>query len=305
MFSPGGFDATLEKWATQSIYARIKLLDHLPERYTCIVFDRRETGQSGGRVERITWAHYVEQGKGLLDHLNIQRAHIMGACMGCGPAAAFAVAHPATTLSLLLYWPVGGAKYRLNGHLRFAQHLAYVHQQRPGRGGRTLKREAKTFGEDPRGGPWASVIRRDAAFADAYARHDAAEVQADRGWMGRIVFDRDTVPGAEPEDLMGLDIPRVDCPGRRRSVARNFSGPYLAECLPHAEYWDVRGRQSDRSRAVGPRSCASRILDQALRVARTCVPANSSSTANGRERIPCSTLCRTTASSTARFGSIP
>ena len=32
MFSPGGFDATLDKWTTQSVYARIKLLEHLPKK---------------------------------------------------------------------------------------------------------------------------------------------------------------------------------------------------------------------------------------------------------------------------------
>src|SRR5258706_2284498 len=91
MYAPGGFDATIEKWSTQGVYAKIKLLDHLPKQYTCIVFDRRECGQSGGRVERVTWAHYVAQGKGLLDHLGHQRAHIMGGCIGCGPVAAFGV----------------------------------------------------------------------------------------------------------------------------------------------------------------------------------------------------------------------
>ena len=83
------------QWSTQGVYAKIKLLDHLPKKYTCIVFDRRECGQSGGRVERVTWAHYVAQGKGLLDHLNIARAHIMGGCMGCCPVTAFGVMHPA------------------------------------------------------------------------------------------------------------------------------------------------------------------------------------------------------------------
>src|SRR5262245_55415721 len=107
MFSPGGFDATIEKWTTQGIYARIRPVDHLTKRYTCIVFDRRESGESGGRVEAITWLHYVTQARGLLDHLNIQRAHVFGACMGCAPAVAFAVAHPADTLSMVLYWPVG------------------------------------------------------------------------------------------------------------------------------------------------------------------------------------------------------
>ena len=118
MFSPGGFDATLDKWSTQSIYARIRPVDHLSQHYRCIIFDRRETGESGGRVERITWAHYLAQGKGLLDHLEIDRAHIMGACMGCCPAMALAVAYPEAAQSLVLYWPVGGPKEKRTKPLR-------------------------------------------------------------------------------------------------------------------------------------------------------------------------------------------
>src|SRR5918911_1330774 len=99
LYAPGGFDATIEKWSTQGVYARVKLLEHLPKKYKCIVFDRRECGQSAGRVELITWAHYARQGKLLLEHLGIARAHIMGGCMGCSCVMAFAVAHPAATLS--------------------------------------------------------------------------------------------------------------------------------------------------------------------------------------------------------------
>ena len=51
MFSPGGFDATLEKWSTLGVYAKFRPLEHLSTKYRCIVFDRRECGQSGGRVE--------------------------------------------------------------------------------------------------------------------------------------------------------------------------------------------------------------------------------------------------------------
>lgn len=85
MYSPAGFNAALETWRTQGVYSTIKLLDHLPNKYTCIAFDRRESGRSGGRVERITWADYAAQGKGLLDHLGVRRAHIMGGCMGIAP----------------------------------------------------------------------------------------------------------------------------------------------------------------------------------------------------------------------------
>ena len=48
MYAPGGFNARLEQWTDLGIYKRIKLLDYLPSKYTCIIFDRRENGESGG-----------------------------------------------------------------------------------------------------------------------------------------------------------------------------------------------------------------------------------------------------------------
>ena len=238
MYSPGGFDATLEKWTTLGVYARIKLLDHLPKKYTCIIFDRRETGQSGGRVERVTWTHYVAQGKGLLDHLKIKRAHLMGGCMGCCPVVAFGVAYPEATLSMVLYWPVGGAKYRLSGHQRFAEHLAYVHQHGLEQVVALVTKEGKPFGADPRGGPWASVIRHDRAFAESYAMQNVDQYKLIVAGMGRTLLDRDTALGAEPEDLLRLDIPALIIPGHDASHATS-AARYLEECLPRAEYWDV------------------------------------------------------------------
>ena len=238
MFSPGGFDATLDRWTTLGVYARIKILDHLSQKYRCIVFDRRETGQSGGRVERVTWAHYVEQGRGLLEHLHIDRAHIMGGCMGCCPAVAFGVSHPEMTLSLLLYWPVGGAKYRINGHLRFAEHLAYVKECGLEQVVSLARSSGKSFGEDPRGGPWVSVLRRDAAFADAFVRQNVDDYAQLVTGMARMLLDRDTAPGAEPEDMLRLNTPALIIPGHDASHATS-AARYLEECLPTAQYWDV------------------------------------------------------------------
>ncbi|MFN2460670.1 MAG: alpha/beta fold hydrolase [Candidatus Velthaea sp.] len=238
MYAPGGFDATLEKWTTQGVYATIKLLEHLPARYACIIFDRRECGQSGGRVERIAWTDYAAQGKGLLDHLGIERAHLLGACMGCCPVAAFAVAYPERLLSAILYWPVGGAKYRISSHQRFAEHLAFVQQHGLGDVVNLVQAGGKAFGADPRGGPWASVIKRDADFAAAYARADVAAYKLIVTAMARTLFDRDTAPGAEPEDLLRLDVPALVVPGNDASHATS-AARYLHECLPRSEYWDV------------------------------------------------------------------
>jgi pimeloyl-ACP methyl ester carboxylesterase len=238
MYAPAGFDATLEKWTTQGVYVKIKLLDHLPKKYSCIIFDRRECGQSGGRVERVTWADYVRQGKGLLEHLGHKRAHIMGGCMGCCPVMQFGVMHPEMVISMVLFWPVGGAKYRMNTHERFMIHLAFVQEQGLVKVVELAASSGKSFGADPRGGPWASVIRNDPEFAAAYAKLNVEGYKLIVTGMMRTLFDRDTSPGAEPEDLLRVEIPALVVPGRDTFHATS-AARYVEECLPRSEYWDV------------------------------------------------------------------
>lgn len=104
MFSPGGFDSSLENWTSFGRYRNLGLIDALSPHYTCVVFDRRESGRSSGRLERLTWEKYVTQAVGLLDHLGIGRAR-HGGCVGCSSAAALAVAHPGRVASMVLSSP--------------------------------------------------------------------------------------------------------------------------------------------------------------------------------------------------------
>jgi pimeloyl-ACP methyl ester carboxylesterase len=238
LFSPGGFDATIEKWSSLGIYAKTRPLDHLTRHFTCIAFDRRECGQSGGRVERVTWMDFARQAKGLLDNLGFARAHLMGGCMGCSPVLAFALAYPQATDKMVLYWPVGGAKYRINSQLRFAQHLAFVNQNGMAAVADLVQKEGKAFGADPRGGPWSSVIKADPAFAARYAALDAETYKLIVAGMARNLIDRDTAPGAEPEDLLRCHIPALVVPGNDPTHATS-AARYLAECLPKASYWDM------------------------------------------------------------------
>ena len=265
MFSPGGFDATIEKWTTQGIYARIRPLEHLATKYSCIAFDRRESGKSGGRIEPVGWAHYVAQGKGLLDHLGIARAHVMGACMGCSPAMAFAVAHPEAVASLILYWPVGGAHYRIKSHARFAEHLDYVRASGLDGVVSLVRTAAKSFNDDPRGGPWASVIRMDISFAGEYVDFDPHAYKSLVADMRDNLFDRDTSPGARPEDLFKVNVPALVVPGSDRTHATS-AARYLQECLPAAEYWDVPAEGQTETTAP------SRLLEFLSRQPAVAVP---------------------------------
>jgi pimeloyl-ACP methyl ester carboxylesterase len=188
----------------------------------------------------------------------------MGGCMGCCPVIAFAVAYPHVVQSMVLYWPVGGAKYRINGHHRFAEHLAYVQQHGLEQVVQLVRNEGKPFNADPRGGPWATVISRDRAFAESYARQNADGYKLIVAGMARTLLDRDTVPGAEPEDLLRLEIPALIVPGRDASHATS-AARYLEECLPRAEYWDVAVADQTEDKVA---TRLLRFLDSAPRPAR-------------------------------------
>jgi pimeloyl-ACP methyl ester carboxylesterase len=238
MFSPGGFDAKLENWSSFSLYARLGLLPILAEHYTCILFDRRESGASGGRVQRLGWSDYVAQAVGLLDALGVEQAHLMGGCVGCSSIAAFAAAHPERTRSMVLYSPAGGPRYRMTQQARFAAHAAFVAEHGPAAVVTRAASHDKGFAADPAVGPWVSVLRGDPAFASTYAALERDAYLAAVTGSARMLFDRDTVPGAEPEDLLRLRVPTLVVPGEDTSHAPS-AARYLQECLTGAEYWDV------------------------------------------------------------------
>ena len=255
MFSPGGFDSTLENWRDgRHLPAAAAAGPAARERYTCITFDRRESGpvRRPGRAAR-RGPDYVAQGVGLLDHLGIERAHLMGGCVGCSTVAALAVAHPERALGMVLYSPAGGAKYRMKQHARFvdAPRLrprstacsAVVELARRDRGG---------FTNDPRVGPWAAVLRRDAEFAARYAatdpgRYRTAGHRRRRGCCSTATPCREP----EPEDLLAPRRARADRAraGRlARPVGRPLppgvpaAGPSTGTCR-----WPSRPRRPRRS----------------------------------------------------------
>lgn len=238
LFAPGGFEATIEKWSSLGIYARTRPLEQLARHFTCITFDRRECGRSGGRVERVTWMDFARQAKGLLDHLGVARARLMGGCMGCSAALAFALAYPQASERMVLFWPAGGAKYRIRNQQRFAEHLAFVSGNGLESVVKLVGESGRPFGADPRGGPWASVIRSDAAFAAQFAALDVETYKLIVAGMMRTLVDRDTAPGAEPEDLLRCRVPALVVPGNDPAHATS-AARYLTECLPESQYWDM------------------------------------------------------------------
>jgi hypothetical protein len=150
---------------------------------------------------------------------------------------------------MVLYWPVGGAKYRIASHQRFTTHIAFVQEHGLDAVVKLVNETGKAFGADPRGGPWTAPIRTDAAFAAAYATQDVENYKLTVLAMMRALFDRDTSPCAEPEELMQVQIPALIVPGRDASHATS-AARYMEECLPKSEYWDAA--VADQTESTAP-----------------------------------------------------
>ena len=237
MCAPGGFDATIEKWRTASAWTGIDALKALGAEHTLIVYDRRECGQSGARIERLSWVDYARHGKALLDHLKIDSAWIMGGCMGCSVALAFGVAYPETTRGLLLHWPVGGYRWKANSRERFVRHYNFT-KQNSLRAVIERARGGKSFWMDSEGGPWATEIARSKEFAERFATQSLDRYLGIIYTTGQSLFDRDTAPGAEPEEVMGVGAPALIIPGDDSSHATS-GAHYLRELLQKADFWNV------------------------------------------------------------------
>ena len=256
MCAPGGFDSTIDKWRSASAWTGINAVDALAAEHTIILYDRRECGQSSGRIERLSWASYTRQGKALLDHLKIQSAWIMGGCMGCSVALAFGVHYPEATRGLLLHWPVGGYRWKINSRARFTRHYNFTKQN----GLPAVVERAcggKSFWMDSEGGPWATEIARNNAFAASFASQDLERYLGIILTSGRSLFDRDTAPGAEPEEVVGVKAPALIIPGDDPSHATS-GAHYLRELLPKSDFWNV----------MPPAQTTQKVCDRVLEFCR-------------------------------------
>ena len=256
MLAPGGFDATLEKWTTAGVWKGMRPLDTLSDFFRVVAYDRRESGASGGRVEKLTWSLFAEQARKLLDQLGIAKAFVLGGCMGCSVATAFAASYPDATHALILHWPVGGYRWKLAGSDRFARHLRFAREH--GLAG-VVKRahEGKSFWQDPEAGPWASVLVRDQRFAEAFQAQDLERYLGLVAASMRGLFDRDMPPGAEPEELMAMKVPALIIPGDDPAHATS-GAHYLRELLPRPEFWPV----------MPPEQTPERVRDRILEFGR-------------------------------------
>jgi pimeloyl-ACP methyl ester carboxylesterase len=235
MMAPRAFDSTLQSWE-HGKWDDMRAIEALSKHFTVIAYDRREAGQSGGRLEVLTWKVFAQHAKLLLEHLSVERCYVLGVCMGVGVATQFGSIYPEATAALILAQPVGGHRWKNRMHAFFNRHITFARQH----GLQAARDRAKglNFMRDPEAGPWSTTISNDAAFADRFVRQDLD------AYLRLVIQSRDAmfpdtfVSGPPPDELMSIDIAASIWPGDDASHSTS-SAQQLRELLPRMEYWDL------------------------------------------------------------------
>ena len=233
MLAPVGFDDSIARRWADRVWRGFRPLDALVSDFRLIVYDRRETGSSGGRIEPLTWSLFARHAKGLLDHLGIEDAFFLGGCMGCSVALALGAQFPERCRALLLHWPVGGFHWLNRGRANFDRHSEFAREL--GLEGVVERaRQSRLFWSEPEAGPWSSVIASDSAFAESFVRQDLDHYLQVVAQCRDNLFSDILPSGATGEQLTAINVPAFIMPGDD-ALHTTSCAQVLRELMPQAK----------------------------------------------------------------------
>jgi pimeloyl-ACP methyl ester carboxylesterase len=104
LFAPGGMRSSIGFWARSPWNP----IEALADSFRVIAMDQRNAGRSTAPVTAADgWHSYAEDHIALMDHLGIERAHVLGGCIG-GPYCLGAIqAAPRRITAAVLQQPIG------------------------------------------------------------------------------------------------------------------------------------------------------------------------------------------------------
>jgi pimeloyl-ACP methyl ester carboxylesterase len=223
-----------------------------------IRFDNRDSGRSTrmkGRPPSIlelttrrprnltyTLSEMADDAAGLLDHLGIERAHVVGASMGGMIAQLVACRYPARVLSLVSIMSSTGDRF--TGQPALAVIPMFL--GRPGQGREAyVERALKLFRAV--GSP---------EYFDEESVREVSELMWDRGvtlsgtgrQLGAVVADR-----SRAKRLRRITAPTLVIHGKADKLVRPSGGKATAKAIPGARLMMIEGMGHDLPRALWPR----------------------------------------------------
>jgi pimeloyl-ACP methyl ester carboxylesterase len=114
LFAPGGMRSHVEFWSQTSegtARAWVNPIKQFASDYTIIAMDQRNAGQSRAPFrETDGWHSYADDQLRLMDHLGIDRFHVLGACIGSSFSLKLCEVAPQRISAAVLQQPIGLTK---------------------------------------------------------------------------------------------------------------------------------------------------------------------------------------------------
>jgi pimeloyl-ACP methyl ester carboxylesterase len=265
--------------ATQMLAWDERFCAMLVERgFHVVRFDNRDVGRSSKvdapppttrqlvfrdkRAASYTLADMADDAFGLLDHLGVKRAHVVGASMGGMIAQTMAIEHPQRVLSLVVIMSNEGG--RMKGQPALKAYPVLLGQA-PKERDAYADYVAKVYG----------VIGSPGFPADPEEVRKRARIAFDRGissaGAGRQLMGVIASPN-RTERLRDVRVPTTVIHGKADKLVRISGGRAVAKAIPGARLIEVEGMGHDLPPGLWPRFVDA-IADNAARARRDSVTA--------------------------------
>jgi len=104
LIAPGGMNSSIDWWSR----AALNPLAVYADDFRLIAMDQRNAGASTGPLDvDDPWGSYVDDQLRLLDHLEVERCHVIGCCIGCSYALGLIDRAPDRITAAVLQQPIG------------------------------------------------------------------------------------------------------------------------------------------------------------------------------------------------------
>jgi pimeloyl-ACP methyl ester carboxylesterase len=104
LIAPGGMNSVIDFWNR----AAFNPIEIFSREYWVIAMDQRNAGRSKGPLPmEDPWGSYAEDQLGLMNHLGIERFHVLGCCIGCSYALKLMERAPERVAAAVIEQPIG------------------------------------------------------------------------------------------------------------------------------------------------------------------------------------------------------
>lgn len=104
LIAPGGMRSSVDAW---SRFAPFNAIEEFKGEFRVIAMDQRNAGRSTAPIAEDDWSTYAADQAALLDHLDVDRFHVIGGCIGCSYTLALMARTGDRVASAVLQNPIG------------------------------------------------------------------------------------------------------------------------------------------------------------------------------------------------------